>query len=43
MKRIFVGNAGATVGTEVFVALERLHAEWNEAQAEDPASNEHDQ
>ena len=40
MEGVFVGDAGPTVRAEVFVTPERLHAERNEAEAEDPAADQ---
>ena len=39
VKRVFVGYTCAAVRAEVLVTLQRLHAEGNEAKAEDPAAD----
>ena len=42
MEWVLVGDRGAAIRAEVLVALERLHAERNEAKAEDPAADQDD-
>ena len=43
MKWVFIGDAGSTVWAEVLVTSQALHAERNEAKAEDPTADQGDQ
>ena len=40
VKWVFVGDAGSTMRAEVLVTSQALHAERNEAEAEDPTTDQ---